>query len=418
MKRAIAALMMLCLLAPSCAFAQTVQDGDLYVFNYTGETMPDYAWGQKYFHPSPHYNYLKVDEDGDGVREADWNYTGHKTMNLIHPQEIGNGGEGPYASTPVYCLDAVTDGIQGYAYRRLNLEESGYFGTETAGRLRAVLTNSFPHVTDMRRLEQQVNEWLRSADGEAYIPVESLTETECITAAQSVIWVLTNDMEIYRAYLGTTATRFKASDCIRPELLNQPKTEHTRTNCEALVRYLLALPAKAPADPLISQAAFISTATELSQHGSTWQAKVTARITANVHGKTALTLQASCGNAVSNTVKVDDGEHTYTLLVSSLTDPSAEILLTLEGIQQAADVFLFDPLGGRHQSQTMGGYIDCVSPVRVRMKAAASVFDPADPDDPQETVPRTGDSTRPVLLMMLLCLSALGIVMLRKTRKS
>lgn len=342
-------------------------DEDLYILNYAGEDVGGYAYGQRFMHPSPHYNYLLVDEDGDGVNEARWNYTGHKTMNMIHTGLIASGGEGAYASIPVYCLDAVTDGLRGHYYRRVNLEESAYFDDETARRLRALLLNVFPYETDMAALQSRVNAWIRQSGRTDLAPAEALTETECITAAQSCIWVLTNGVAIQDPYLGTAAARFSADDCVYPEYLNQSASEHTGGNIAALCEYLLALEPAQPLDPLISPESF-GQAQAVYARGAdgTYTLTITASVTAHVHDGTALTLTASCGERLSQPVHVQDGTHVYTLTLSGVS-ALEEILLTLEGEQYAEDVFLFDPVDGAAASQTMGFFTAASTPVRVRM---------------------------------------------------
>jgi len=96
------------------------EDTYTYVLNYSNQNIEGYEdYDAKRLYASDHYADLYVDEDGDGVNESDWNWTCFSVLNMINTGKLSEGGEGTSASIPAYCVDAVTDGVSGYAYRRI-----------------------------------------------------------------------------------------------------------------------------------------------------------------------------------------------------------------------------------------------------------------------------------------------------------
>ena len=337
---------------------------DAYVLNYTGEDIEGYEdYSAKRLYASDHYAGLYVDEDGDGTMESDWNWTCCSVLNMINTTVLPQGGEGPYATIPVYCVDAITDGVPGYNYRRVNLEDAGYFSDEVAGRLRAIFLNSYPYITDMAALAAAVNAWDASAG------VENLTESEAITATQIAIWDLANTAEVYAPYLGTGGY-YEESEMVPAylDIFRQEATEHTEKNITALYHYLMDLDAVAPRNTVISQAAFGSAEVSYTkQEDGTYTATVTAEVTASVDSGDALSLTAVCSGRASQTLEVADGTNSYALVITGLESDTGSITLNIDGQQNAADVFLFDPLNGREASQTMMGYDDSTLPVHAEL---------------------------------------------------
>ena len=47
----------------------------------------------------------------------------------------------------LYCCDQETGIDVGFYYKRMNLEDSNYYSTENAKKIRAILTNSYPYVS-------------------------------------------------------------------------------------------------------------------------------------------------------------------------------------------------------------------------------------------------------------------------------
>lgn len=353
-------LSVFCGTAATAFAAGTYEETDAYVLNFSGQDIAGYEdYDARRLYASDHYAGLYVDEDGDGVNESNWNWTCFSVLNMINTVKLSEGGVGAYASIPVYCADAITDGIGGYEYRRVNMEDAGYFSDKVAGRLRAIFMNSFPYVTDMAALAAAVNSW----SGDAYAEVVSLTESEAISATQAAIWSLTNDAEVYAPYLGTGGY-YEESEMVDTTIFNQAASEYTAGNITALYNYLMALDAMEPMSAVVSDAAFGETAVNcVAAEDGTYTATVTTTVTASVDTGDALTLTAVSGDQVSETVAVANGTNSYTLTITGLADDTTDITVNIDGWQDASDVFLFDPLNGRDASQTMLGYDESALPV-------------------------------------------------------
>lgn len=345
------------------AVAAEAAPEDVYVLNYTDQGIAGYEeFDAKRLYASDHYGGLYVDEDGDGIREADWNWTNFCVLNMVNTQKLSQGGEGAYASIPVYCADAITDGVPGYRYRRINLEDSGYFSDEVAGRLRAIFLASFPYIRDMGVILGAVNGWIEST-GSDLDKLQNLTESEAISATQAAIWALCNDAEVYAPYLGTGGY-FKESDMVDVTVFRQEATEFTKANITGLFEYLMALEPMAPMGQVVSNAAFGETALKLTKNeDGTYTAAIRATVTATVDEGDQLSLCAFCGQSASQEIAVSNGTNTYELTLTGLPGNTESIKLTVSGTQDASDVFLFDPINGRSKSQTMLGYDSSSLPV-------------------------------------------------------
>lgn len=353
---------------------ETYTAADTYVLNYSDGAVEGYEeWDAKRFYFSPYRTNIWVTADEETGEMENWNWCTASVMNMINTSKIGTveNADGPYASIPVYCVDAITDGIAGYNYQRINLEDSAYFDDEAAGRIRAVIMNSFPYVTDMEVIEDAVNQWISGNGlGDSYSQVQNLNYYEVISAVQSVIWTITNDGYLednayagYNGYSSRYTAEWYAKECLYDLGGYTAETEDNSNNINAVARYLESLEPMAPRNSLVSEASFDSTAVSRSvEADGTMTVTVTAQVTASVYGDTALSLTAVADGKAAETTPVLDGTNEYQLTLEGLTENS-EIRLAIDGVQTAADVFLFDPLNGRDASQSMAGYDTSTLPV-------------------------------------------------------
>lgn len=350
-----------CLGRPAAAADNAPED--VYVLCYTDQGIEGYEdFDAKRLYASDHYGGLYVDEDGDGIREADWNWTNFSVLNMVNTRKLAQGGEGAYASIPVYCADAVTDGVPGYQYRRINLEDSGFFSDQTAGRLRAVFLASFPYQRDMDAVGNAVNNWIEKS-GKNLEKITNLTESEAISATQAAIWALTNDAEVYAPYLGTGGY-YKESDMVDVSIFRQQPSEFTKGNITGLYEYLMALEPVAPLGEIVSDTSFTDASLKMTENeDGTYTAAVSVTVSATVAGEDSLTLGISSGNLKGGNITVANGTNTYEMTLVGLESNRQPITLTISGTQYASDVFLFDPMNGREKSQTMLGYDSSSLPV-------------------------------------------------------
>ena len=83
-----------------------------------------------------------------------------------------------------YCCDVETIIVDGTYYKRVNLEDSGYYNEAQAAKIRAIVTNSYPYVT-LEAMKADLAE-----NGYAY--ANELTRNEIIAAVQTAIWASAN----------------------------------------------------------------------------------------------------------------------------------------------------------------------------------------------------------------------------------
>lgn len=342
----------------------TYEATDSYVLNFSSQDVDGYEdWDEKRLYASPYRTDIYVTENG---KLSNWNWCSANVMNMINTTKIGtveNAAE-PYASIAVYCVDAITDGVPGYSYRRVNLEDSGYYSDTTAGRIRAIITNSFPH-TKEADVAAAVNAW-DAANGDKYAEVVNLNHSEIISATQSVIWTLTNDGKlgdpVYAGFeqdaFGYDAATGESDQIVYDESMAFEVTDNTANNINAVAAYLNALAPMAPQDTVITDSSIGDTTMTIEQaEDGSYTATVTAVVTANVDDDDKLTLTAVMGGEVVDTQTVLDGTNTYTVTIAGLETATEAVTIHIDGTQTASDVFLFDPLNGRDASQSMAGYV-------------------------------------------------------------
>ena len=107
-------------------------------------------------------------------------------------------GESNYEVT--YCCDIETPIKYGIDYKRVNLEDSGYFDSDSSDRIRAVLQNSYPFVS-VDEMKQSLK-----ASGLDEDFVDSITRADMIAAVQMAVWTHANiaDNLEYFASVDTT----------------------------------------------------------------------------------------------------------------------------------------------------------------------------------------------------------------------
>lgn len=107
-------------------------------------------------------------------------------------------GESNYDVT--YCCDVQTSLEYTTDYRRINLEDSNYYGTVASQHIRAILQNSYPFIT---MDEMKAN--LKSGGlGEEF--VDSLTRADIIAAVQMAVWSYANSNDGAEGGLGYYAS--------------------------------------------------------------------------------------------------------------------------------------------------------------------------------------------------------------------
>ena len=85
-----------------------------------------------------------------------------------------------------YCCDFSTGLQWGTDYKRINLEDSSYYGPNAAKHIRAILQNSYPYLT-VKEMKDRLKSKGMSSDF-----VDSLTRADMISAVQMAVWTYAN----------------------------------------------------------------------------------------------------------------------------------------------------------------------------------------------------------------------------------
>ena len=402
-KRLLAVLMAGTLTTGACsitAFAadeseKEYQPTDAYVLNFGGYEIKGYEkFDQSRFYFSPYRMDIHVTEDETTGEMGNWDWCTASVYNVINQSKIdpeNTDPDTPYASIPAYCVDAIIDGRNSHSYQRVNLEDSTYFDDDVAGRVRAIIMNSFPKVTDMEQITTAVNEWIEENGlSDVYAEVKDLNFYEVISATQCVIWTITNNGKLddddtddwygdedkllaYNGYAGYD-TEFDEEwynkNCIY-DLTGYENGSNVTTpnNINAVARWLEALePMAAPENgKLISDGAFEDVNVERKMESDgTYTVTVSATVNAEVGEGDNLTLTVVIDDKIAAQETVVDGSKVYEFTLTGVGVDS-DMKMAIDGTQTAADVYLFDPIGGREVSQTMAGYDSSEIPVHAEV---------------------------------------------------
>lgn len=338
---------------------ETVPYTDSYVLNYSPEELTaEYPYNVPFLYTTP----FMVSHT---ALDANWNefHSGPNhpvVFNLINTTKLADGGEGAYASIPAYCTDASTGIRENATYRRINLEDSTYYQGGAAGKIRAVVLNSFPR-KNIDAIQARANSWLR---GQGQPEIVDLQSGEAILATQTAIWELANGdhYTVDSYYAGRTSlSESHLASVVDTSTADQLETDYTAQNVESLYNYLTSLDAIGPQYDAVSEASLenpVYTAVKASD--GTYTVTVRVDVNTRIGENDTLTLSATCGDLVQNQMVAEAAE--YEFVFEGLADREA-VKLELNGYQCGGDVYLFDALGERDASQTLVGYDDSKLPV-------------------------------------------------------
>jgi len=280
-----------------------------------------------------------------------------------------------------YCADSVTDVSGGYAYTRINLENSKY-SSAVAGKLRAVVKNGFWDPDDNKVLGEKAG-------------VPDLTVGEALAATQLAIWEtihgerfgivnfvnsMTNEVSKWEGYSPTGKGDIYAPnyDICHAEVSNGYASMDNAgvigSNIEKAYNYLMSLEGIAPIAPAVSGNSFIEWSTPVREKNEdgTYNIRVEVTVDVLMAQNDSLTLSAVTGdNAYYVSVPISNGKNTKTLTITEVPYNKAfgEIRLAIDGLQTVNDVFMFEPKDSRSKSQTLVAEYDAQLPVHAEIVA-------------------------------------------------
>lgn len=272
----------------------------------------------------------------------------------------------------VYCCDFETGILasgERIAYRRLTLENSGYYPPEAASKIRAIAFNSYP-VLSLEEMKTRM-------DKAGYTLNESVSEEQLLSGAQRAIWQYSNSDSVNNqaAYNFSLKIKDGYADVIKaPEgKYKESNGQHyneINENVQKVYDYLMSLNGKeaSPGGIVLNSVE----ATPLSA-GTSGAVDVLLRfeLKNDRHGgitldeKDVLTLTANNQIFPCSEWK-NEGNGTYSVMLQGVT-AGENIDVTISGEQYLArDAYFYEPVSGRHAAQCFVGVAEGSTPVFAR----------------------------------------------------
>lgn len=271
---------------------------------------------------------------------------------------------------PAFCIDNSTDDIRGTAYERLNLESSSYFDTTTAGKIRAILLNTYPNI-DVATIQ-------------ANSGIEGLTVAEIISATQIALYQTVHGSAFqmksyYYSYQDKPSSVMYADICYQEKTVadvsgNDPAKAAIKERIKRASEYFAAL------EPISAQSQIASAAsfTEYGQapvvtanENGTYNVTVSASISVAMKEGDSLTVSAVMGDGgYYATMPLANGANTVMLTIENVPANLAytEVKLAIDGMQTVdKDVFMFAAKGGNKASQSFAAIDSSQMPVHAEV---------------------------------------------------
>lgn len=283
---------------------------------------------------------------------------------------VDGGGE----QHNVYCCDYEVNILKTgdkIAYRRLTLENSGYYDEEAAKKIRAIVLNSYPVLS--------LNEMMQNMEKENYVLNESVSEEQMLSGTQRAIWQCSNKSEVenQKVYRYSHRITDGYSDVIKvPEDTykesNEYYDENINENVQKVYNYLMSLNGKeaSPGGIVLNSVE----ATPLSTGaGGTADVLLKFKLENDKHGGISITLNekddltlAANGKTFPSREWRDEGNGEYSVTLQGVT-AGENIDVTISGEQYLArDAYFYEPVSGRHAAQCFVGVAEGSTPVFAR----------------------------------------------------
>lgn len=289
-------------------------------------------------------------------------------------------GESNYEVT--YCCDVLTGLEYTTDYKRVNLEDSDYYGTEASKHIRAILQNSYPYVT----IEEMKASLKKGGLGAEF--VDGLNRADIISAVQMAVWSYANAVDMNGEALGYFASidvpknngiYFTPLHDFQNELWDWLPGKGQRSyDAEAayrvnnLAHYLCNLPGvEAAKDEIVISDVKIARADLVLGSDDTYSVGMYVYLneggSANDKLKISATSYAADGTVTGNTNYELDGKTEYGLSVRAKFGDTIKVVV--EGTQYLGKgVYFYEPKGGRDTSQSLVGVGEGETKVRAEQE--------------------------------------------------
>ena len=272
----------------------------------------------------------------------------------------------------VYCCDFETGILasgERIAYRRLTLENSGYYPPEAASKIRAIALNSYPVLT--------LEEMKARMSAAGYTLNDGVSEEQLLSGAQRAIWQYSNSDSVNNQAAYNFSLKIKDGYA---DVIKAPEGKYKESggeyyneineNVQNVYDYLMSLNGKeaSPGGIVLNgvQAAPLSA-------GTSGAVDVLLRfeLKNDRHGgitldeKDVLTLTANNQIFPCSEWK-NEGNGTYSVMLQGVT-AGENIDVTISGEQYLArDAYFYEPVSGRHAAQCFVGVAEGSTPVFAR----------------------------------------------------
>ena len=272
----------------------------------------------------------------------------------------------------VYCCDFETGILasgERIAYRRLTLENSGYYPPEAASKIRAIAFNSYP-VLSLEEMKARM-------DKAGYTLNGSVSEEQLLSGAQRAIWQYSNSDSVNNQAAYNFSLKIKDGYA---DVIKAPEGKYKESggeyyneineNVQKVYDYLMSLNGKeaSPGGIVLNgvQAAPLSA-------GTSGAVDVLLRfeLKNDRHGgitldeKDDLTLAAN-GKTFPSREWRDEGNGEYSVTLQGVT-AGENIDVAISGEQYLArDAYFYEPVSGRHAAQCFVGVAEGSTPVFAR----------------------------------------------------
>lgn len=285
-------------------------------------------------------------------------------------------GESKDNPTKVYCCDAATSVLPDYAnkiqYRRLTLENAGYYSAKNAEKIRAITKISYPFVTkDEMAATLRTNNVSISDD---------ITEDELLTAVQNAIWHFANEEDnvIANPYSGTWYYKWNESDTAYydtasnqySKYLKLTQIETVKTNIENVYNYLINIPPEGAPDGGIVLNSVEATPLSTGTSGIV-DVLLKFKLENRDHKNSEIKLDDNddLTLTVNNDLTFDcdtwknEGDGVYSVILKGV-NAGENIPVTISGKQYLdEDAYFYEPVGGRTAAQCFVGVAEGSTPV-------------------------------------------------------
>lgn len=310
-------------------------------------------------------------------------FDGGEGSNILPAVYLLYEGESNANPTKVYCCDAATSVLPNekaeIQYRRLTLENAGYYSPDNAKMIRAIAKKSYPFVTKEKMVETLNENNVQTTD---------ITEDELLTAVQNAIWHFAfaneEDNVIANPYSGTRYYQYNKSDTEYYDTASNQyrrcselmQIEPVKTNIENVYNYLINIPPEgAPDGGIVLNSV---EATPLST-GTSGPVDVLLKFKLkNIRlkdGKKEIdrVIELDENDNLTLTVNNDltfdcdtwknEGDGVYSVILKGV-NAGENIPVTISGKQYLdEDAYFYEPVGGRTAAQCFVGVAEGSTPV-------------------------------------------------------